>query len=675
MNLEDVLETETAIGDALKKGRAELIERTVCLARNVPDDPILECKGTGYGLPTIYSWTGRRSVKSSEVPDIFSKGPFVGIDGALQIGTESSMAFDVMSSITDIEIVPDSWIDNYGIGLVDDTIPGMILFIGEPNENSLREINKCVDKGLIIILSGGYVDLELDHDALRLNGIQALGLNGIVTRIALRYGNIKPGNKLSLAKYLKKKPKLITIHTGRLTILDVVIIFSAAAVGAYTVSDSIFPAVPRFSENASTNMSSIAIAERGITFKKDIKIRSGSVFENEYIRKADTFLEFGGSESTRSYEIVMASKDVEDGKTFIEGKDLPDLEHGDHPLSIKIKVCGSLEPVMEQAIERRIHFALSGIEGVRHSGQRDTSWIRVSNKAVENGITFEDLGNIMISDIKENFGRVIDSAEIYFSTNSISVSSGLIEARDRYSVRDSKLVNITDNDVDTFFTCTICQTYAPGHICIITPERPSVCGSVTWLDAKVGSEIDPGGHQRPFFKGELIDTEKGEWSGINEIVKKTSMGSIHRACIHSVADSPMTTCSCMEVAVAISEDGRSILLIDRSDTSDNPSGYSFSDISAMVGRGRQNPGYMGIGKHYILSRSFLKGDGGLRRVSWMSSRLKSTLGGSLKKACSDTGESDLYDKIADENLVKDSVSLDRWISEKKHPSMYMDRLR
>lgn len=675
MNLEDIVETGNEVQDALKNGRDMLIGHVENLAHNFSDDTIIKCEGTEYGLPTVYSWTGRTSTRLSDAFDIFSKGPFIGIDGALRIGIESSMAFDMIASMSDIQIVPDSWIYGLGINLVDGTIPGIALFIGEPNERSLHEINKCASKGLIIILSGNYVDLKVDCKTLRLNGIQALGLNGIVTRTALRYGNVEPGNRLALAKYLKKKPKIITIHTGRLTVLDVLVIFSVAAAGAYTVSDSVFPAIPRFSENTSKNMSYNAMNERGITFRKDAGIRSGSVFENEHIRKTDTFLEFGGTENTTSYEIVMSSKVIENGKTFVEGKDIPDLKRGEYPLSIKVRVSGSVEPIMEQAIERRIHFAINSIEGVWHSGQRDTSWIRVSTRAVENGITFEDVGNSIIFDIRKNFCTVIDSIEIIFSTVSSSVLSGLAEAKDHYKIRDSDLVNITDDDVETFFTCTICQTYAPGHICIITPERPSVCGSVTWLDAKIGSEINPGGHQRPFFKGEPIDADRGEWSGTNDIMKKTSMNSIKRICIHSVANLPMTTCSCMEVAVVISEDRRSIMLIDRSDVGRNPSGYSFSDISAIVGRGGQHPGYMGVGKHYILSRSFLKGDGGLRRVSWISSRLKSVLGSSLKKACFNAGGTDLYDKIADENVVDNYVSLDRWIFEKKHPSMDMERLK
>lgn len=675
MNFEDVLETEHMIQDALKNVRDKFIENAERLALNVPDDMFLQCKGTEYGLPTVYSWTGRGSIKSSDVSDIFLKKSFIGIEGGLQIGIDSSMAFDVISSLSDLEIIPDSWIDEFGISLVDGTIPGIALFIGEPNEGSLYEIKECASKGLIVVLSGGYFDLKVDCHTLRLKGIQVMGFNGMIARSALRYGNVEPGSRLSLSKYLKKKPKVITIHTGPLTVLDVVAIFSAAAVGSYTVSDSIFPVVPRFSEYCAENMSSVAMAERGITFNRDTGIRSGSVFESDHIRKADTFIEFGGSKDTISYEIVRACEGIEDGRTFVEGKDIPYLESGEYSLSIEVNVSGSVEPVMEQAIERRIHFAISGMEGVWHSGQRDTSWIRISNKAAENGITFKDIGDSIISNVKKNFGTVIDSIEIMFSTIPSSVLSGLTKAREHYSIRDSTLANITDNDVDTFFTCTICQTYAPGHICVITPERPSVCGSVTWLDAKVGSEINPRGHQRPFLKGELIDTDKGEWSGTNEIMKKTSLGSIERVCVHSVAEWPMTTCSCMEVAVAVSNDRRSIILIDRSDTGKNPSGYSFSDISSIVGRGDQRPGYMGIGKHYILSRSFLRGDGGLERVSWISKRLKSLLGESLRKACSDAGGPDLYDKIADELLVGDQASLDVWISEKKHPSLDMDPLK
>ncbi|MEA4977417.1 MAG: hypothetical protein VB016_02540 [Methanomassiliicoccaceae archaeon] len=673
MGFMDILAKTAGDIQSLKRGRDALVAEAIDLALSIHGERVLCCEGTDYGLPSVYAWRGPGPVRASDVPSIFMKGNETGIDNMLNLGTDASMAFDVLASIAGIDIVPDSWLDAFGMGLIKGTVPGIALFIGKPNSRSIDEVRECVSKGLIVILSDKYYDMELEGDnVLRLSGIEALGVNGLVSRVALRFGGAEPGNKTSVAKYLKKKPKLIVIHTGRLTILDVTIIFSAAVAGAFIVSDSLgFPSIPRLSENLYENMAAGAMAGRGIIFPKSGCIRSGSAFENERIRKADARLEFGGPDAPSSYEIAISSGEAEDGRVRIVGKDIQELEQGGHHLSVEVFFSGDVDPVMEQAVERRIHFALSRTEGVWHSGQRDNMWMRVGNVAVDKGLTFEELGHNIICDIKDNFAAVAESVEVKFSSDPSDVSSGISEARRRYEMRDFNIVGLTDQNVDSFYTCTICQSYAPGHICIISPERPSVCGSVTWTDARVGGELNPGGPQRPFPKGVLLDAEKGEWSGANEVVSKTSMGSIQRVCMHSVADSPMTTCSCMEVAVVLSADRRSIILLDRSDLGRNPSGYSFSDVSAIVGRGGQHPGFMGIGKHYILSGSFLRGDGGLERISWISSRLKSVLGEPLRKAFNVAGGAELYCKIADENVAEDAGSLERWLYEKEHPSIFM----
>lgn len=676
MNFTDILAKTAGDLQSLKIGCDALVGEAMDLALSIQGDRVLCCKGTGYGLPSVYAWRGPDPVKASDVPLIFMNGEPIGIDNMLNLGTDASMAFDVLASIAGIEIVPDSWLDAFWMKLVNGTVQGIALFIGEPNSGSLDEVRECASKGLIVILSDGYYDMRFEGDnVLRLSGIEALGVNGLVSRVALRFGGAEPGNKTSVAKYLKKKPKLVVVHTGRLTILDVTIIFSAAAAGAFIVSDSSeFPSIPRLSENVCENMAAKAMAGRGITLTKSGRIRSGSAFENERIRKTDTRLEFGGPDAPASYEIAISSGEAEDDRIRVVGKDIQELEQGGHSLSIEVFFSGDVDPTMEQAVERRIHFALSRTEGVWHSGQRDNMWMRIGNVAVDKGLTFEELGHNIVSDIKYNFAAVAESVEVKFSSDLSAVLSGISEARKHYGMRDSDMVGLTDQNVDSFYTCAICQSYAPGHICIISPERPSVCGSVTWTDAKVGSEVNPGGPQRPFPKGILLDAEKGEWSGADEIVSKTSMGSIRKVCMHSVADSPMTTCSCMEVAVVLSADRRSIILLDRSDSGRNPSGYSFADVSAIVGRGGQHPGFMGIGKHYILSSGFLKGDGGLERVSWMSSRLKSVLGERLRKAFNVAGGADLYRKIADETVAEDAGSLERWLSEKKHPTIFMEPL-
>jgi acetyl-CoA synthase len=677
MNISDVLSEDAGGIDGLKRGRDALVGRALGLALSVPGDRVLECKGTSFGLPSVNAWKCPGPTRASDVASLFSEGSDSGIDDILNLGIDASIAFEVIASINGHGIVPDSWLDYYGIGLVDGAVPGIVLFLGEPRESSVFEIGECTARGLIAILSGGYSGIDIEgKNILKIRGSEALGINGLISRAALKYGGAEAGNWTSMAKYLKKKPKLAVIHTGKLTVSDITTIFSVAAAGAFIVSDSPdLPNIPRLCEISSEELVSKVIANRGITFGRNRRVRFGSSFENQRIRKADARLEFGGPDAPPSCEVVIACGHADDGRTTTTGKDIQELEGGAHSLSIEVLVSGDVNFSMEQAIERRIHFALSRTEGVWHSGQRDNSWIRISSSALEKGLTFADLGSNIISEIKEDFPAVAEAVEVVFTSEPSSVSSKIRDARERYEMRDSRLSKITDRNADCFFTCTICQTYAPGHICIISPERPSVCGSVTWTDAKVGSEVNPGGPQRPFPKGDLIDAERGEWTGTNDIVRRASMGSIQKVCMHSVANSPMTACSCMEVAAVVSADRRSVILLDRSDTGRNPSGYSFSEVSDMVGRGGQHPGFMGIGKQYIVSPSFLKGDGGLARVSWMSSRLKSVLGDSLRRAFCAAGISDAYFKIADENVAEDAPSLEVWLEEKEHPVMLMDPIR
>ena len=41
-----------------------------------------------------------------------------------------------------------------------------------------------------------------------------------------------------------------------------------------------------------------------------------------------------------------------------------------------------------------------------------------------------------------------------------------------------------------------CQSFAPNHCCVVTPERLGLCGAC-WLDSKATFEIDPIGPAAP----------------------------------------------------------------------------------------------------------------------------------------------------------------------------------
>lgn len=62
------------------------------------------------------------------------------------------------------------------------------------------------------------------------------------------------------------------------------------------------------------------------------------------------------------------------------------------------------------------------------------------------------------------------------------------------------LPSLTDGSVDTFYSCNLCQSFAPAHVCVVTPERLGLCGAVSWLDAKATKELDATGPCQPMPK-------------------------------------------------------------------------------------------------------------------------------------------------------------------------------
>ncbi|MCL2786647.1 MAG: hypothetical protein FWD81_05470, partial [Methanomassiliicoccaceae archaeon] len=237
-----------------------------------------------------------------------------------------------------------------------------------------------------------------------------------------------------------------------------------------------------------------------------------------------------------------------------------------------------------------------------------------------------------------------------------------------------RLRGLTDDSVDVFYTCTMCQSFAPDHVCIVAPERLGLCGAINWLDAKASNGLSPNGPNAPVAKGDVLSGDKGEWKGTNDIVRMQSHGNIERMCMYSLMDSPMTSCGCFEVIVAMTADMQAVVLVDRDHTGMTPVGMKFSTLAGSIGGGRQTPGFMGIGKRYITSRKFIAAEGGLVRVAWMPKRLKESLADDIRRIGASMGAPDLYDKIADETVTEDAEGLMTWMAEKGHPAATMPPL-
>jgi len=233
---------------------------------------------------------------------------------------------------------------------------------------------------------------------------------------------------------------------------------------------------------------------------------------------------------------------------------------------------------------------------------------------------------------------------------------------------------LTDEAVDTFASCQLCQSFAPNHVCIVTPERLGLCGAVSYLDAKAGKEIAPNGPNQPVVKGEVIDPVKGQWRGVNEAVYELSHHKLERFNAYTMMEDPMTSCGCFEVIAAMTADAQAVVLVNREYPGMTPVGMKFSTLAGSIGGGKQTPGFIGIGRKYIFSKKFISADGGFLRIAWMPKELKMQLMDSLKRRAEELGVPDFVDKIADETVSSDAEGLTEWMAKVNHPALSMPPL-
>jgi acetyl-CoA synthase len=406
-----------------------------------------------------------------------------------------------------------------------------------------------------------------------------------------------------------------------------------------------------------------------------VPVPYGSAFEGEVVRKADMRVEFGGKKS-RAFEYLYMTKmdDIEDGKIELIGPEFEEVEEqGYMDLGILVKVAGrKMEKDFEPVLERQIHYFINGASGIQHIGQRDIAWIRISTSAAEKGFNLNHFGEILHARFHEDFGSIVDKVEITLITNPDMHAEWLQTSRDAYEERNIRMGSMVDESVDDFYSCTLCQSFAPDHVCIISPERLGLCGAYNWLDCKASYQINPTGPNQPIKKSTNIDESKGYYEGVNEFAGQASHGVVNEVSMYSIMENPMTACGCFECIAMLVPEANGIMIVSREDTSMTPAGMTFSTLAGVAGGGLQTPGVMGHGKFYILSPKFISSDGGFKRVVWMSSVLKNQMAEQLEAVAEREGDPDLISKIADETVCTDVEGLLAYIQEKEHPVLEMD---
>ncbi|MGD9312326.1 MAG: CO dehydrogenase/CO-methylating acetyl-CoA synthase complex subunit beta, partial [Desulfobacterales bacterium] len=389
----------------------------------------------------------------------------------------------------------------------------------------------------------------------------------------------------------------------------------------------------------------------------------------------DLYTQMGGGKTQCTELVKMAEmNEIDDGKVEVVGPDISEVKEGETmPLGIYVQIAGrEFQTDFEPIIERQIHHLINYIQGIMHIGQRDIAWIRVSKAAIEKGFTLKDIGTVLHAKFHQDFQKIVDKVQITLYTKQKDVDELTKRARGEYKARDERVEKMTDEDVETYYSCTLCQSFAPNHVCTVSPERTGLCGAYNWMDCKASFEINPTGPNQPIEKGECLDPVLGQWKGVNEFVQKASRGAVDHYNFYSMVYDPMTTCGCCECIAAMLPSCNGIMTVGRDYTGETPCGMKFTTLAGVMGGGASSPGFVGHSKFNITQRKFILGDGGIKRLVWMPKDLKEEIRERLVRRGEEVGMPDLIDRIADETVGITEEEILPFLQEKKHPALEMD---
>ncbi len=674
----------TDVEIAKKKGEDSLNLMITTIQHSISYDE------TAYHLPVSFALTGIAVHDIQSALDVFartSNNPLVASECILAEKT----ATEGKEPAPYTGFIDDTVIRKLGYSLVDGSILGLALVVGTPHsaDSASAICRELQEKYMLTFLAGDVISslshagvkLGLEYRLIPLGSTPAYGIHFVdmIARVAMMFGGVTPGDTHRLLTYAAERAKAIVIVFPGLSDPEIALVdgmrvlgFPILSVGEYRGGDWI-PALPD------------AVVRRGMEIKGirvnitaiPIPMGCSPAFEGKSIRKEEMYVEFGGGRSP-AFELLrmLPAADVKDGQVTVIGPEIDAMkEGGAYPLAIIINVAGKMmKKDYEPVLERRIHNFVNYGEGSWHVAQRDIIWVRISKEVVAKGVKMEHIGKLLASKFRMDFPQLLDAVSVTLITDEAKVLASKKDADSVYDERDARIRGMRDADVNTYYSCTLCQTFAPNHVCVITPEHPALCGAISWLDGKIAYEIAPSGANQPIDKGTAINVLNGEYEGVNKFVKKASHGEIDRCSLYSVMEYPMTCCGCFECIALMLPEVNGIMVVNREYKGVTPSGMTFSTLAGTIGGGAQTPGFSGISKNYILSDRFLQGEGGIERLVWMPKQLKEELKTRLVKKLSDQNKSDLFEKVADETLAMSLEDLIVFLGHVKHPALTMKPL-
>ena len=690
---------------------------------------------TAYYLPVIYGILGikveklgdieqiLRKCKSLLPPPVREEHPLPYLAPALDAGMATFFAEEIIEAIryleepdfyTKQEDITDNniWLGaaddvilrKRGVEFVDGTAPGFAAVLGAAptNDIAVNIANELQQKNLYVFMCAAHNGKRFSEQLIEA-GVQigwpvrlvsfgpdvsaAVFAMGFATRAALSFGGIEPGDFRKILIYNKDRIFAFALPLGYVT--DEWYANAAGAVnwGFPTIADTPIPEILPTGvctyEHVVSNVPHDKIVAKAIEVRGlkvsvpevPVPVAYGPAFEGERVRGEDIYLECGGGRSHMVEWVTTKRMDeAEDGKIEVIGQEITDVPAGSRlPLAIVVEVAGrKMQEDYEPILERQIHHFINYAQGLMHIGQRDIAWLRISKSAVDKGFRLHHIGALLHAKMHQDFGRIFDKMQVKLYTDEDKVREIVSRAKAVYGARDARIEGMTDETTDTYYSCTLCQSFAPNHVCIITPEKTGLCGSYNWMDCKAAYEINPTGPNQPVPKGDTLDARLGQWKGVNEFIFKASRGNLDHYNMYSIINDPWTTCGCCECIAAVLPMCNGVMTVNREYMGMTPCGMKFTTLAGTIGGGVSTPGFVGHGKYNLCQRKFLVGDGGIKRIVWMPKMLKEEIADRLKARAEEVGVPNLPEMIADETIGTTEEEILPFLEEKGHPALTME---
>ena len=536
--------TEGAINGAIEKHGA---------------DKAIAFPNTAYSLPCYYGVTGTKVATLGELKDALGVVKSLmtrekRLNDAFMSGVATALCAEFIEVLKYMDgAVPyeepcyghlaDAVIRELGVPLVTGDIPGVAVILGSaPTAQEGVELVKSYQaQGILVTLVGGIIDQceEMGYKTGANVRVIPLGKDvtsvihvvSVAVRAALIFGNIQPGDAAGLMKYtFERVPAFVNAFAP----LDPVIVACGAgaiALGFPVITNEETFRVPKslIVQKDVSKFNATSLEARDIKIKItniDIPVAFASAFEGEIIRRGDMQVEFDGSR-VDCCELVHAKEasEIEDHKIEVIGPDIDEMEVGSkNSIAYVVEVAGkNMQADFEPVFERKFHSYLNCIEGVMHTGQRDMIRIRISKDAFAAGFRAKHIGEVLYAKVKSEFAAVVDKCQVKIYTDPAECTKIRHEvATPMFDKRDERLMTLTDEGVEVYYSCIMCQAFSPSHVCVVTPERLGLCGAVSWLDAKATHQLDPEGPCQVITKERIIDERIGEYEDVNEAVLKFS---------------------------------------------------------------------------------------------------------------------------------------------------------